>query len=412
MEELDIPSYFLCPISLEILRDPVTLSTGITYDRENIEKWLYSSKNNTCPVTKQVLVETELTPNHTLRRLIQGWCTLNASYGIERIPTPKPPVDKAQIMKLVSSGRLPQFQMMSLQRLKFIAGESDANKKCIEATKGAVEFLAAVVKQNSSEIKTDSMEDGVESTRACDEAVHILYTLQLSETSLKALMGKNGEFIESLMRILRKGNCQARAYTVFLLKSICEVADPVHLVSLKLELFEELVRVLRDYISQHARKAVLQILIEICPWGRNRIKAIDAGAVPLLVELLLEKLEKRTIEMILVVLDQLCGCAEGRSELLNHSAGIAIVSKKILRVSQLASERAVRILYSVSKFFATSSVLQEMLQVGVVSKLCLVLQVDCTVKTKDKAKEILKLHSRVWKSSPCIPSFLLSSYPS
>ncbi|KAJ7971683.1 RING-type E3 ubiquitin transferase [Quillaja saponaria] len=92
MEEIDVPPFFLCPISLEIMKDPVTISTGITYDRESIEKWLFSGKNNSCPVTKQPLTEsTDLTPNHTVRRLIQAWCTVNASHGVERIPTPKPP---------------------------------------------------------------------------------------------------------------------------------------------------------------------------------------------------------------------------------------------------------------------------------------------------------------------------------
>ncbi|KAL5709096.1 hypothetical protein ACHQM5_019819 [Ranunculus cassubicifolius] len=411
MEEIDIPSYFLCPISLEILRDPVTLSTGITYDRENIEKWLFSSKNNTCPITKQVLVDFELTPNHTLRRLIQAWCTLNASYGVERIPTPKPPVDKAQIVKLVNNAMNPQFEITSLRRLKSIATESDANRKCIEATEGAVEFLASLVKKISSTTKKGSMEDGVESTKACDEAVNLLYTLQLSETSLRALIGKNSEFIESLVQILTTGSCQARIYAVLLLKSIFELADPLHLISLKPEMFVQLVRVLCDNMSEKARRAALQILIEICPWGRNKIKAANAGAVGVLVELLLENLEKREAEMILVVLDQLCGCAEGRADLLKHSAGIAIVSKKILRVSQLASERAVRILYSISKFSPTSSVLQEMLQVGVVSKLCLVLQVGCSAKAKEKARDTLRLHSRVWKSSTCLPSLLINSYP-
>lgn len=98
-------------------------------------------------------------------------------------------------------------------------------------------------------------------------------------------------------------------------------------------------------------------------------------------------------------------------ELISHGAGLAIVSKKILRVSQVASERAVRILLSISKFCATIDVLQEMLQLGVVTKLCLVLQLDCGYKTKEKATEVLKLHAIVWKNSPCLPTYLLSSYP-
>ncbi|THU61624.1 hypothetical protein C4D60_Mb07t25300 [Musa balbisiana] len=62
----------------------------------------------------------------------------------------------------------------------------------------------------------------------------------------------------------------------------------------------------------------------------------------------------------------------------------------ILRVSsEVASEKAVRILHSVARHSATPRLLQEIMQVGVASRLCLVLQVDCKAKTREKAKEIL-----------------------
>lgn len=103
--EVEVPQYFICPISLQIMKDPVTAITGITYDRDSIEQWLISNKNHhhaTCPVTKQPLPrDSDLTPNHTLRRLIQGWCTLNAALGIDRIPTPKSPLNKTQVLKLL-----------------------------------------------------------------------------------------------------------------------------------------------------------------------------------------------------------------------------------------------------------------------------------------------------------------------
>ncbi|CAK7332035.1 unnamed protein product [Dovyalis caffra] len=123
-------------------------------------------------------------------------------------------------------------------------------------------------------------------------------------------------------------------------------------------------------------------------------------------------IDKRACELILAVLDLLCGCAEGRAKLFKHEAGLAVVSKKILRVSHVASDKEVRILCSICRFSATSRVLQEMLQVGVVAKLCLVSQVDSSLKSKERAREILKLHSKVWRSSACIPANLMSTYPS
>ncbi|KAK6163632.1 hypothetical protein DH2020_000496 [Rehmannia glutinosa] len=49
--------------------------------------------------------------------------------------------------------------------------------------------------------------------------------------------------------------------------------------------------------------------------------------------------DRRACELILMVLDQLCSCAEGRAEVLRHGAGLAIVSKKILRVSHAESDK-------------------------------------------------------------------------
>lgn len=411
MEEIDVPPFFLCPISLEIMKDPVTVSTGITYDRESIEKWLFSGKNNTCPATKQVLsADSDLTPNHTLRRLIQAWCTLNASNGVERIPTPKIPINKIQIVKLLNDAKSPQLQMKCIGKLRALAAESDANKRCIESA-GAVEFLASIVSKANFTTFEEESDKGLESRSASSEALSILHYLQVSEAGLEKLVGKNGEFVGCLVRVLQRGNYESRAYAVMLLSSMLQVADPIQLIALKPEFFVEAVQVLQDHISHQATKATLKLLIEVCPWGRNKVKAVEAGAVSILTELLLASSEKRACEMILTVLDQLCGCAEGRAELLKHAAGMAIVSKKILRVSHVASERAVKILYSISKFSATPSVLQEMSQLGVVAKLCLVLQVDCGSRTKEKSRDILRLHARAWKNSPCIPTNLLSSYP-
>ncbi|CAN4089638.1 unnamed protein product [Withania somnifera] len=149
MDEIEVPPYFLCPISLEMMKDPVTLSTGITYDRENIEKWIFFAKNQTCPVTKQPLMGRELTPNVTLRRCIQSWCTVNASHGIERFPTPKPPVSKTQILKLLKEATLPPMQRKCLNTLKSIASENEANKHCMESA-GVAGFLASIVNQVST----------------------------------------------------------------------------------------------------------------------------------------------------------------------------------------------------------------------------------------------------------------------
>ncbi|XP_047158803.1 E3 ubiquitin-protein ligase PUB23-like [Vigna umbellata] len=399
MDEMEVPALFLCPVSLQLMRDPVTVYTGITYDRQNIERWLFSCKNNkTCPVTRQSLSRTDLTPNHTLRRLIQAWCDHNACLGHETFSSPNPTIDQTEIVKLLlEAKKFPEKQLKCLSRLQYIALESESNKICLESA-GAIDFLASTMMINS--------------TGMSEAAIKIMFHLNPSESQLKKLMNNEGiQFLESLLHVLKLGKCQSRSHTTLLLKSTLKVASPTQLNNVTPELFVEIIRVLRDQISREASKAALKLLVELCSWGRNKIKAVESGGVLVIVELLVDVSDRRACELMLIALDKLCGCAEGRAELVNHGAGIAVVAKKILRVSQVASDRGVKILTSICRYSATPRVLHEMLLFGAVSKLCLVLQVEGCFKAKERAKETLKLHSLVWRNSTCIPLPLLASYP-
>ncbi|EMS60975.1 U-box domain-containing protein 18 [Triticum urartu] len=51
-----------CPISLELMTDPVTVTTGQTYDRTSIKRWIKSGCR-TCPVTGEKLRSTQFVPN-------------------------------------------------------------------------------------------------------------------------------------------------------------------------------------------------------------------------------------------------------------------------------------------------------------------------------------------------------------
>ena len=62
-----------------IMEDPVVASDGHTYDRKNIEKWLRTNQNS--PKTGERLQNTNLIPNHDLKRLIQHW-----NLGLPRLP--------------------------------------------------------------------------------------------------------------------------------------------------------------------------------------------------------------------------------------------------------------------------------------------------------------------------------------
>jgi U-box domain len=64
------PESFLCPISYEVMRDPVVDSDGNSYEREEIEAWL--KKHGTSPITRAPLTVEDLIPNRALRDLIEA----------------------------------------------------------------------------------------------------------------------------------------------------------------------------------------------------------------------------------------------------------------------------------------------------------------------------------------------------
>ena len=63
------PQAYYCPITLQIMTDPVICSDGHTYDRASIMRWF--EDHNTSPLTGLELNNLNLIPNIVLRNLIQ-----------------------------------------------------------------------------------------------------------------------------------------------------------------------------------------------------------------------------------------------------------------------------------------------------------------------------------------------------
>ncbi|KAK6942531.1 U-box domain [Dillenia turbinata] len=381
------------------MKDPVTATTGITYDRESIEHWLFTAKNTTCPVSKQPLPkDSDLTPNHTLRRLIQSWCTENASHGVDRIPTPKPPLNKSQVTKLITHDlRAPLLQLQALRKLEILAVESERNKKCmVEA--GVVKAMFGFIVLCFSK---------QEANKGLEEALSILHLLRIqsSVAEIKPILMENNKIIEALTWVLDLDSDvykMTRTNAILVLKAVISATSTSMLEILSLEFFKTIVMLLRqEAITQQGVNDALYILLETCPLGTNRTKMVEAGAVFELIEHECSSPERRTTELIMGVLFHLCSCAAGRAAFLSHAAGVAVVAKRILRVSLATDDRAVLILCLICKYSVTDEVLQEMLKVGAVSKLCMTLQVDCAAYLKDEIGGVLKAHSNVWKNSPC-----------
>jgi Ran GTPase-activating protein (RanGAP) involved in mRNA processing and transport len=69
-EEESMPNEYFCPITQEIMEDPVMARDGHTYERASIQRW-FSMGNQTSPKTGARLPSTDLIPNYSMRSLIQ-----------------------------------------------------------------------------------------------------------------------------------------------------------------------------------------------------------------------------------------------------------------------------------------------------------------------------------------------------
>ncbi|KAK9704809.1 hypothetical protein RND81_07G012800 [Saponaria officinalis] len=67
-----IPSPFRCPLSLDLMLDPVIVASGQTFEKSSIQKWLDSGLT-VCPKTHQYLSHTNVIPNYTVKALIASW---------------------------------------------------------------------------------------------------------------------------------------------------------------------------------------------------------------------------------------------------------------------------------------------------------------------------------------------------
>jgi hypothetical protein len=63
------PNELVCPITQEIMFDPVVASDGRTYERNAIQTWL--STKNTSPMTKEPIIDKTLRTNWAIRSAIQ-----------------------------------------------------------------------------------------------------------------------------------------------------------------------------------------------------------------------------------------------------------------------------------------------------------------------------------------------------
>ena len=84
-EAAEVPDDFVCPITAEIMTDPVSTSDGFTYERAAITEWLRTK--DTSPKTGATLESKALFPNHLVRSMIRAF---EEEFALAAAPPPPP----------------------------------------------------------------------------------------------------------------------------------------------------------------------------------------------------------------------------------------------------------------------------------------------------------------------------------
>ncbi|KAL7118987.1 hypothetical protein ABFS83_02G035500 [Erythranthe nasuta] len=392
LEPLDIgvhiPYHFRCPISLELMCDPVTVCTGQTYDRSSIESWV-GTGNTTCPVTRVPLSDFTLIPNHTLRRLIQEWCVANRSFGVERIPTPKQPAEPNLVRTLLSqasSGSAPfSLRVSALRRLRGLARDSDKNRSVITAL-NAREILLSIV---FADVVSQPSELNLES-------IAILSMFTLSEPEC-LYVASDPDRVCYLVNLLFHSSIDVRVNSAAVIENVVAgIRSPEFRTQISCSdgVFEGIVGILSYPVAYpRALKIGIKALFALCLVKQHRHKAVAAGAVEALIDRLAE-FEKCDAERALATVELLCRIPSGCAAFASHALTVPLLVKIILKISDRATEYAAGALLSLCS--ASERAQHESVAAGVLTQLLLLVQSDCTERAKRKAQMLLKLLRDAW----------------
>ncbi|PWZ54997.1 E3 ubiquitin-protein ligase SPL11 [Zea mays] len=269
----NIPDEFRCPISLELMKDPVIVATGQTYERAFIEKWL-ASGHHTCPNTQQRMPNTTLTPNYVLRSLIAQWCEANGIDPPKRSTQPDKPTsscsssERANIDALLSKlcSADPEEQRSAAAELRLLAKRNANNRICI-AEAGAIPLLLSLL--SSSNLQTQ------------EHAVTALLNLSIHEDNKTSIISSGA--VPGIVHVLKNGSMEARENAAATLFSL-SVVDEYKVTIGGTGAIPALVVLLSEG-SQRGKKDAAAALFNLCIYQGNKGRAIRAGLVPLIMGL-------------------------------------------------------------------------------------------------------------------------------
>ncbi|KAG8373651.1 hypothetical protein BUALT_Bualt11G0046400 [Buddleja alternifolia] len=385
--EMIIPPLFRCPISLDLLKDPVTLCTGQTYDRCYIEKWL-SSGHLTCPVTMQTLPDCSMVPNHTLRHLIHQWLYSNTQ--IETELSESDDISIAAIKQIIECDESTLVnKLQALDKVHSLSDELPLKNSCLIK----LDFFALLLKLVFRDEESLSF---VEKALFC-----ALKLMPFSDLRTLNILKQENEY-KVFINLFEHGSISIK-------KMLCLTVEAISSTQETKELFQKLgkfVKLLQTIVhliqnKSDAVESAIRALSSLSLVEANRVNLVREGAVKGLIEYLsnVELHKRRLAPMAMSTIENLLGVESAKEAIINHPYGVKAIVQMVFRVSDHeGSESAVNSLLIICADCKSSR--ENAILHGVLTQLLLLLQSQCSGETKSKARMLLKLLRSMWNDDP------------
>ncbi|XP_062231488.1 U-box domain-containing protein 27-like [Phragmites australis] len=399
------PAAFRCPISLEVMRSPVSLPTGATYDRASIQRWL-DSGHRTCPATRLPLASTDLVPNLLLRRLIHlHAATLPPSPSPEEVLSQLAAADgePAAAEKAVRSlaAKIAPEKGKQASVASAVAADLDSAVPALlsfakggagaDARVDAVRILATVAPELLSYLTEDGADKRGKVKMAVEALAAVLSADGVAEEAKEALVASlvAGDLSRIVTMLLGTGANGVAVLEAILTSPVAD-ADAKTAIADRSELFPDLVRILKDAASPAAIRcmaAAVQVR------GRPaRVSMVRAGAIPALA-LVVAAAPTAAAESALRLLAEAARCGDGKAAIAADAAEVtAAVMGRVIRVGPAGREAAVAVLWLSCCAGGGERRMREAVAAApeAVGKLLVVMQGDCSPTTSRMAGELLR----------------------
>ncbi|KAA8532584.1 hypothetical protein F0562_032600 [Nyssa sinensis] len=279
-----LPDDFLCPISLELMRDPVIVATGQTYERSYIQRWM-DCGNKTCPKTQQKLKNL----THQIMSMEERSSAVAEIRSLSKRSTDN------RIL-IAEAGAIPVLVNLlttedSLTQENAVT--SILNLSIHENSKGLI-MLAGAIPSIVQVLKVGSME-------ARENAAATLFSLSLADEN-KVIIGASGA-IPALVELLLNGSTRGKKDAAIALFNLC-IYQGNKGRAVRAGIITALLKILTDLNSCMLDEA-LTILFVLSSHQEAKVAIVKASTIPVLIDIMRRGLP-RNKENAAAILLSLC----------------------------------------------------------------------------------------------------------